>query len=48
MKIFELSLNHTSIGLLFCQTAGVVDQDKQTFINAKLVGLNNNLVSKYV
>jgi hypothetical protein len=48
MKRFELSLDHTSIGLLFCQTAGVVDQHKQTFNNVKLVGLNNNLVIKYV
>ena len=48
MKHFELSLDHISIGLLFCQTAGVIDQHKQTFNNAKLVGLNNNLVSKYV
>ena len=48
MKCFELSLDHTSIGLSFCQTTGVVDQHKQTFNNAKLVGLNNNLVSKYV
>ena len=48
MKCFELSLDHTSIGLSFCQTAGVIDQHKQTFNNAKLVGLSNNLVSKYV
>ena len=48
MKCFELSLDHTSIGLSFCQTAGVIDQHKQTFNNAKLVGLNNNLVSKNV
>ena len=48
MKRFELSLDHTSIGLSFCQTAGVVDQHKQTFNNTKLVGLNDNLVSKYV
>ena len=48
MKCFELSLDHTSIGLSFCQTAGVIDQHKQTFNNAKLVGLNNILVSKYV
>ena len=42
------SLDHTSIGLLFCQTAGVIDQHKQTFNNVKLVGLNDYLVSKYV
>ena len=48
MKCFELSFDHTSIGLSFCQTAGVIDQHKQTFNNAKLVGLNNNPVSKYV
>ena len=48
MKCFELSLDHTSIGLSFCQTAGVIDQHKQTFNNAKLVGLKDNLVSKYV
>ena len=48
MKCYEHSLDHTSIGLSFCQTAGVIDQHKQTFNNAKLVGLNNNLVSKYV
>ena len=47
-KCFELSLDHTSIGLSFCQTVGVIDQHKQTFNNAKLVGLNDNLVSKYV
>ena len=48
MKCFELSLHHTSIGFSICQTAGVFNQHKQTFNNAKLVGLNDNLVSKYV
>ena len=48
MEHFELSLDHTSIGLPFHQTAGGIDQHKQTFNNAKLLGLNDNLVSKYV
>jgi hypothetical protein len=45
VKQFELALNHTSIGLSFCQTSAVIDQHKKAFGNAKLVGFNNHIVS---
>jgi hypothetical protein len=48
VKQFEVALNHTSIGLSFCQTSAVIDQHKEALRNAKLVGLNNHIVSKYV
>jgi hypothetical protein len=48
VKRFELALDHTSIGLLFCQTSAVIDQHKEAFGNAKLVGLNDHIVNQYV
>jgi hypothetical protein len=45
VKQFELALNHTSIGLLFRQTSAVIDQHKEAFENAKLVGLNDHIIS---
>ncbi|CAK9212412.1 unnamed protein product [Sphagnum troendelagicum] len=48
VKQFELALDHTSIGLSFCQMSAVIDQHKKAFGNAKLVGLNNHIVSQYV
>jgi hypothetical protein len=48
MKRFEFAFDHTSIGLLFCQTSAVIDQHKKAFGNAKLVGFNNHIVSQYV
>jgi hypothetical protein len=48
MKQFELAFDHTSIGLSFCQTSAVINQHKKVFGNAKLVGLNNHIVSQYV
>jgi len=48
VKRFELAFNHTSIGLLFRQTCAAIDQHKEAFGNAKLVGLNDHIVSQYV
>ncbi|KAH8941177.1 hypothetical protein BDL97_14G024200 [Sphagnum fallax] len=48
VKRFELALDHTSIGLSFHQTSAVIDQHKEAFGNAKLVGLNDHIVSQYV
>ncbi len=48
VKRFELALDHTSIGLSFRQTSAVIDQHKEAFGNAKLVGLNDHIVSQYV
>jgi hypothetical protein len=48
VKWFELTLDHTSIGLSFCQTSAIIDQHKKAFGNAKLVGLNDHIVSQYV
>jgi hypothetical protein len=48
VKQFELALDHTSISLSFCQTSVVIDQHKEAFGNAKLVGLNNHIVNQYV
>ncbi|CAK9238270.1 unnamed protein product [Sphagnum troendelagicum] len=48
LKRFELPLDHTSIGLSFRQTSAVIDQHKEAFGNAKLVGLNDHIVSQYV
>jgi hypothetical protein len=48
MKQFELALDHTSIGLSFHQTSAIIDQHKEAFGNAKLVGLNDHIVSQYV
>jgi hypothetical protein len=48
VKRFELAFDHTSIGLSFCQTSTVIDQHKEAFGNAKLMGFNNHIVSHYV
>jgi hypothetical protein len=48
VKQFELALDHTSIGLSFRQTSTVINQHKDTFVNAKLVGLNDHIVNQYV
>jgi hypothetical protein len=48
VKRFELAFDHTSIGLSFCQTFVVIDKHKEAFGNAKLVGLNDHIVSQYV
>jgi len=45
VKRFELIFYHTSIGLSFRQTSAVIDQHKEAFGNAKLVGFNNHIVS---
>jgi hypothetical protein len=48
VKWFELDFDHTSISLSFRQTFAVIDQHKEAFGNAKLVGLNNHIVNQYV
>jgi len=48
VKRFKLALNHTSISLSFRQMSAVIDQHKKAFGNAKLVGLNDHIISKYV
>ncbi len=48
VKQFELAFDHTSIGLLFRQMSTIIDQHKKAFGNAKLVGLNDHIVSQYV
>ncbi len=48
VKWFELVLDHNSIGLSFCQTSAVIDQHKEVFRSAKLVGFNNHIISQYV
>jgi hypothetical protein len=45
VKWFELALNHTPIGFSFRQPSIVIDQHKEAFGNAKLVGLNDHIVS---
>jgi hypothetical protein len=45
MKRFELTLDHTSIGLSFRQMSVVINQHKKAFENAKLVGFNNHIVN---
>ncbi|CAM6015647.1 unnamed protein product [Sphagnum balticum] len=48
VKRFELTLDHTSIGLSFRQMSAVIDKHKEAFGSAKLVGLNDHIVSQYV
>jgi hypothetical protein len=48
VKRFKLALDHISNGLSFRQTSAVIDQHKEAFRNAKLVGLNDHIVSQYV
>ncbi len=47
VKRFELALD-TSIGSSFRQTFVVIDQHKEVFGNAKLVGLDDHIVNQYV
>jgi hypothetical protein len=44
----QTPLDHTSIGLSFHQTSVVIDQHKEVFGNAKLVGFNDHIISQYV
>jgi hypothetical protein len=46
--LYNLTLQHTSIGLLFRQTSAVIGQHKDVFGNGKLVGLNDHEVDKMV
>jgi len=48
VKRFELALDHISIGLLFRQMSVIIDQHKEAFGNAKLVGLNDHIANQYV
>ena len=48
VKRFTLALQYVSVGLSFQQTAAVIDQHKDVFTNAQLVGLNDHMVSKFV
>ena len=48
VKRFTLALQHMSVGLSFRQTAAVIDQHKDAFTNAQLMGLNDYMVSKFV
>jgi hypothetical protein len=48
VKWFELTFDHTSIGFSFCQMPAIINQHKKAFGNAKLVGLNDHIVSQYV
>jgi hypothetical protein len=48
VKRFELILDHTSIGLSFRQTSADIDEHKEAFGNAKLVGFKYHIVSQYV
>jgi hypothetical protein len=48
VKRFELAFDHNSIGLSFHQMSAVIDQHKEAFGNAKLVGLNDHIVSQYI
>ncbi|CAM6007485.1 unnamed protein product [Sphagnum balticum] len=45
VKRFELTLDHTSIGLSFRQTSVIIYQHKKAFGNAKLVGHNDHIVT---
>jgi hypothetical protein len=46
--LYNLTLQHTSVGLLFRQTSAVIRQHKDVFGNGKLVGLNDHEVDKMV
>jgi len=46
--LYNLTLQHTSVGLLFRQTSAVIGQHKDVFGNGKLVGLNDHEVDKMV
>ncbi len=46
--LYNLTLQHTSVGLSFRQTSAVIGQHKDVFGNGKLVGLNDHEVGKMV
>jgi hypothetical protein len=46
--LYNLTLQHTSVGLSFRQTSAVIGQHKDMFGNGKLVGLNDHEVGKMV
>jgi len=46
--MYDLVLQHTSVGLSFRQTAAVIGQHKDAFGNARLAGLNDHNVGKMV
>lgn len=48
VKHFKFSLDHTCIGLSFCETTVVIDQHKKIFNNVKFISLNDHLLNKYV
>ena len=45
---FWLTIDHTSAGLLFRQTAAVMEHHRIRTKNPKLVGLNDHMVSQFV
>lgn len=46
--LYDLVLQHTSVGLSFRQTSAVIEQHKDTFGNGKLAGVNDHEVGKMV
>jgi hypothetical protein len=46
--LYNLTLQHTSVGLSFRQTSSVIGQHKDVFGNGKLVGLNDHELGKMV
>jgi hypothetical protein len=46
--LYNLTLQHTSVGLSFRPTSAVIGQHKDVFGNGKLVGLNDHKVDKMV
>ncbi len=46
--LYNLTLQHMSVGLSFRQTSVVIGQHKDVFSNRKLVGLNDHEVNKMV
>ncbi len=46
--LYNLTLQHMSVGLSFRQTSAVIGQHKDMFGNEKLVGLNDHEVGKMV
>jgi hypothetical protein len=46
--LYNLTLQHMSVGLSFRQTSAMIGQHKDVFGNGKLVGLNDHEVGKMV
>ncbi len=46
--LYNLTLQHMSVGLSFKQTSAMIGQHKDVFGNGKLVGLKNHEVGKMV